>query len=135
MDKNRNGTRKKKQSWLVGGLISRWLLFLLMWFLLRFKVLRETITHIFHIFKKYGTSLVVQWLRLRTPNAGGTGSIPGWGSSTCCAVWPRKKKKNEEQKKNRKQNKKPPAFPEKVGSHITMIINRINFFRLLLCHE
>ena len=27
-----------------------------------------------------GTSLVVQWLRLRTPNAGGLGSIPGQGS-------------------------------------------------------
>ena len=25
-----------------------------------------------------GTSLVVQWLRLHTPNAGGPGSIPGW---------------------------------------------------------
>ena len=24
------------------------------------------------------TSLVVQWLRLSIPNAGGTGSIPGW---------------------------------------------------------
>ena len=24
-----------------------------------------------------GTSLVVQWLRLHTPNAGGPGSIPG----------------------------------------------------------
>ena len=27
-----------------------------------------------------GTSLVVQWLRLRTPNAGGLGSIPGQGT-------------------------------------------------------
>ena len=25
-----------------------------------------------------GTSLVVQWLRLITPNAGGLGSTPGW---------------------------------------------------------
>ncbi|TEA38516.1 hypothetical protein DBR06_SOUSAS110424, partial [Sousa chinensis] len=25
-------------------------------------------------------SLVVQWLRLRTPNAGGLGSIPGHGT-------------------------------------------------------
>jgi len=32
-------------------------------------------------YKRYnwgGTSLVVQWLRLRAPNAGSTGSIPGW---------------------------------------------------------
>ena len=27
-----------------------------------------------------GTSLVVQWLRLHTPNAGGPGSIPGQGT-------------------------------------------------------
>ena len=27
-----------------------------------------------------GTSLVVQWVRLRAPNAGGPGSIPGWGT-------------------------------------------------------
>ena len=28
-----------------------------------------------------GTSLVVQWLRLHAPNAGGPGSIPGWGTN------------------------------------------------------
>ena len=27
-----------------------------------------------------GASLVVQWLRLRAPNAGGPGSIPGQGT-------------------------------------------------------
>ena len=27
-----------------------------------------------------GTSLVVQWIRLHTPNAGGQGSIPGQGT-------------------------------------------------------
>ena len=32
------------------------------------------------------TSLVVQWLRLHTSNVGGTGSIPGQGSSACCTV-------------------------------------------------
>ena len=33
-----------------------------------------------------GTSLVVQWLRLRAPNVGGLGPIPGQetGSPTCC---------------------------------------------------
>ena len=30
--------------------------------------------------KKTGTSLVVQWLRLCAPNAGGPGSIPGQGT-------------------------------------------------------
>ena len=29
---------------------------------------------------KWGTFWVVQWLRLRTPNAGGSGSIPGQGT-------------------------------------------------------
>ena len=28
----------------------------------------------------YGTSLVVQWLRLHVPNAGSLGSIPGQGT-------------------------------------------------------
>ena len=28
----------------------------------------------------YGTSLVIQWLRLRALNAGGLGLIPGWGT-------------------------------------------------------
>ena len=30
--------------------------------------------------KNIGTSLVVQWLRLQGPNAGGPGSIPGKGT-------------------------------------------------------
>ena len=30
--------------------------------------------------KKEGTSLVVQWVRLSAPDAGGPGSIPGWGT-------------------------------------------------------
>ena len=38
------------------------------------------------------TSLVVQWLRLQASNAGGTGLIPGQGSSTCCAAQPNKEK-------------------------------------------
>ena len=33
-----------------------------------------------------GTSLVAQWLRLRTANARGTGSIPGWGTKIPHAV-------------------------------------------------
>ena len=35
-----------------------------------------------HLFKKpaSGTSLVVPWLRLQAPNAGGLGSIPGQGT-------------------------------------------------------
>ena len=30
-----------------------------------------------------GASLGVQWLRLHTPNAGGLGVIPGWGTRSC----------------------------------------------------
>ena len=33
-----------------------------------------------YIFEKSGTSLVVQWLRLHTPNAGDPGSTPGQGT-------------------------------------------------------
>ena len=33
--------------------------------------------------EKKGTSLVVQWLRLRIPNSGGPGSIPGQGTRAC----------------------------------------------------
>ena len=32
--------------------------------------------------RKGGTSLVVQWVRLRAPNAGGLGSIPGQGTKS-----------------------------------------------------
>ena len=31
----------------------------------------------------YGTSLVVQWVRLRTPKAGAPGLILGWGTRFC----------------------------------------------------
>ena len=40
-----------------------------------------------------GTSLEVQWLILRAPNAGGMGSIPGRGTQIPHAAWPKKKKK------------------------------------------
>ena len=38
-------------------------------------------------------TLAVQWLRLYAFTAGGTGSIPGWGSFTCHSMQPKKKKK------------------------------------------
>ena len=39
-----------------------------------------------------GTFLLVQWLRLWAPNAGGKGSIPGQGTRpTCHTVWLKKK--------------------------------------------
>ena len=37
-----------------------------------------------HLLKeRQGTSLVVQWLRLCAPNAGGLGSIPDWETRSC----------------------------------------------------
>ena len=40
-----------------------------------------------------GTSLMVQWLRLHAPTAGGTGSNPGWGTKISHMPKKRKKKK------------------------------------------
>ena len=37
---------------------------------------------------------MVQWLGLHASTAGGTGSIPVQGSSTCLILWPKKKKKD-----------------------------------------
>ena len=48
---------------------------------------------IIHGFKKLWVPLMVQWLRFRAATAGGTGSIPGRGSSVSHAVQPKKKKK------------------------------------------
>ena len=45
------------------------------------------------------SSLVVQWLRLHGPNAGGTGSIPGWGTKIPYATQRGLKKKKEATKK------------------------------------
>ena len=42
-----------------------------------------------------GTSLVVQWLRLCAPNAGGMGSIPGLGTKIPHAVWCSQKKEKK----------------------------------------
>ena len=40
---------------------------------------QQKMKHLEHLF---GTSLVVQWLKLRAPNAGGLGSIPGQGTGS-----------------------------------------------------
>ena len=40
-----------------------------------------------------GTSLVVQWLRLCAPNAGGMGLVPGWGTKILHATQLGQKKK------------------------------------------
>ena len=42
-----------------------------------------------------GTSLAVQWLRLRTSNAGGVGLSPGRGTRLPRGAWPKKKKKKK----------------------------------------
>ena len=43
-----------------------------------------------------GTSLVVQWLRLRASIAGGTGSIPDWGTKIPHVMWPKTKQANKQ---------------------------------------
>ena len=50
------------------------------------------------------TSLVVQWLGLRTSTTGGVDSIPGWGTKILHAQWHawQKKKKKKERKKSQK---------------------------------
>ena len=45
---------------------------------------------------RHGTSLVVQWLRFCTSNAGDEGSIPGWGTKIPHALWPKRKKKQNQ---------------------------------------
>ena len=59
--------------------------------LLRFFLLKRTI----------GTCLVVQWLKVHAPNAGGTTSVPGWGTKILHAKWYSLKKKKK------KDNRKP----------------------------
>ena len=43
----------------------------------------------------YSESVAVQWLRQHASTAGGAGSIPGRGSSTCLVVQPKKKRKEK----------------------------------------
>ena len=39
--------------------------------------------------------MVIQWFSFSTSNAGGAGSIPGWGTKTPHAVWCSQKIKNK----------------------------------------
>ena len=43
-------------------------------------------------FFEEGTPLVVQWLSLCAPSAGGMGLIPGQGTKIPHVAWPKKKK-------------------------------------------
>ena len=47
-----------------------------MWNLKKLWLLKKIFKKKFSALSEFGTSLVVQWLRLHTPNAGGPGSIP-----------------------------------------------------------
>ena len=43
--------------------------------------------HLEHTYTVFlGTSLLIQWLRLCVSNAGGVGSIPGWGTKILHAM-------------------------------------------------
>ena len=52
-----------------------------------------------------GTSLPVQWLRLRTSTAGGEGSIPSLGTKILHTLWQPKTKFKKQNKQKTKQNK------------------------------
>ena len=66
--------------------------------------------------KTLGTSLVVQWLRLRASTVGGMGSIPVWGTKIPHAAQ-RVAKKIEEKKKPHKMLKSLNAlFGEVTGT-------------------
>ena len=54
---------------------------------------------------KLGTYLAVQWLRLRTSTAGGTGSIPGPGTKIPRAAQYGQKKKKRLEKQSKTTNK------------------------------
>ena len=50
--------------------------------------------------------MAVQWLRLRAPNAGGTGLIPGWGTKILPATW-----------RGLKNKKKDPSLGPSEGAY------------------
>ena len=52
--------------------------------------------------KKWGGSLVVQWLRPHTFNAGGTGSIPDQGTKIPHTSWHSQKIKHKKKELNHK---------------------------------
>ena len=64
---------------------------------------------------KWGTSLVVHWLRLHGPYAGGTGLSPGWGIHLRNAT--KKKKTKQTNKKKTKQNPKTSKNKTKSGNN------------------
>ena len=59
----------------------------------------------------HGTSLGIQWLRLRAPKAGGTGSIPGQVTKIPGAVWSNLRK-NRKEKKSSVAMKQGPTIPD-----------------------
>ena len=61
--------------------------------------------------KKHGTSLAVQWLRLRATTAGGAGSIPSWGTHMTHGATKKKKKKRSGKSSNRSQFLMPKNSP------------------------
>ena len=51
--------------------------------------------------KETETFPAVQWLRLRTSNVGGFGSIPGWGTKIPHAIWYSQKQTKTTRNKNK----------------------------------
>ena len=55
--------------------------------------------NLFIYYLSMGNSLVVQWLRFHAFIAGGTSSIPGWGTKIPHAAWCGQKNKNKNKNK------------------------------------
>ena len=86
----------------------------------------------------HGTSLVVQWLRLCTPNAGDTGSSPDWGTKIPHPTWYglKKRKKSRSAEKLVRTDPPYPRSSDSVGPQWEesefFIITSHSFLDLLL---
>ena len=99
---------------------------------------------------KRGSSLVVQWLRLLAPNAGGLGLIPGQGTRShmpqlkmSCAMIKSWRSQNKQNKKNYQQcrkkrntNRKPTRIPAtSISEADTMLSSWSVLFHLILTQQ
>ena len=75
-----------------------------------------------------GTSLAVWWLGLHVSNAGGAGSIPGWGAKIPCATWWGQKHLHEKQ--NTIQGNPFTLLPDTELPHGPLEVQQMDFIQL-----